>query len=70
MGAGGEPENQDASARISEAGNRASPVLLVLVSATASLPDTDTVGTQAWAALAGDDGFADRVVAALVDGEQ
>ena len=55
VGAGGESKDQDAGARISEAGDGARPVGLVDVGAAAGFADGGAVGAEPWAALAVDD---------------
>ena len=57
VGAGSESKNQDTSAWVSEAGNRACPVGLVLVGATAGLSDSAAIVPEPRAAFAGDDGL-------------
>ena len=59
MGSGGEAEDQDTGKGVSEAGNGAGPVGLVLVGAAASLTDAFAVFAEAGAAFAGDDALAD-----------
>jgi hypothetical protein len=57
VGAGGESKNQDPCAGISEARDRACPVGLVLVGATASFADSAAIVSKSRAAFAGDDGL-------------
>ncbi len=61
VGSGGEAADEDAGARIAEAGNGAGPVLVVLVGAAAGLADAGTVLAQTRAQFAGDDRFANAV---------
>ncbi len=55
VGSGGEAEDEDACARISEAGNGARPVDVILVSAAPGFADVRSVFAQAGAELATDD---------------
>jgi len=61
MGAGGEAKDEDAGARVSEAGNRTAPVGLVLVGAAFGLGDALAVGAESGTALTGDDGMMNLV---------
>lgn len=54
---GSESKNEDACARVSEAGNGATPVGLVLVGAAFGFGYATTVGAETGAALAVDDGL-------------
>ena len=62
VGAGSEAEDQHTGAGIAEAGDRARPVIVVLVGAAAGLADAGAVVAQAGAELAGDDRVADAVL--------
>jgi hypothetical protein len=57
MGSGGEAEDEDAGARVAEAGDGAGPVGLVLVGAPFGLADAAAVVAKTGAAFAGDDGL-------------
>ena len=59
VGAGGEAEDEDASARVAEAGHGAGPVGLVLVGTAFGLADAAAVCAKTGAAFAGDDGLVD-----------
>src|SRR5262249_13149006 len=54
VGAGSEAEDQQASVRIAEAGNRPGPVIPLEIGAALFLPDLSAVGDEARAAGAGD----------------
>jgi hypothetical protein len=56
VGPGSESKDQDACAWISEAGDRACPVGLVLVGTAAGFADSTAVVAEPWALFAGDDG--------------
>ena len=58
VGSGRKAENEDAGARISEAGNGAGPVGLVEIGAAFGLTDAMTVFAETRAEVAGDDRFA------------
>ena len=57
VGAGSESKDQDAGARISEAGDGTRPVGLVLVGAAAGFSDSAAIVPESRAAFAGDDGL-------------
>jgi hypothetical protein len=56
VGARSESKDKKAGSRVSEAGNGAGPVSLILIGAAAGLPDSAAVIAQAGTAFAGDDG--------------
>ena len=61
VSAGGEAEDEQAGAGVTEAGDRARPILVVLVGAAAGLADASAVVAEAGTELAGDDRVADVV---------
>lgn len=56
MGSGGKAEDEDEGAGVAKAGDRASPIGLVLVGAAPGFADAAAVVAQTGATLAGDDG--------------
>jgi hypothetical protein len=58
VGPGSESKDQDACAWISEAGDRACPVGLVLVGTAAGFADSTAIISESRALFAGDDGLA------------
>ena len=59
VGSGSEAEDEDAGARVAEAGHGAGPVGLVLVGTAFGLADAAAVCAKTGAAFAGDDGLVD-----------